>query len=65
MPRAFGDDERVAGKDDRDVMLPTGKAPTFVVIEPKLALQVLVRAFGAPALHDGTNQSLARHRPWQ
>ena len=33
MPRAFGDDERVAAEDDRDVMMPTGEPSAFVVIE--------------------------------
>src|SRR5262249_53907775 len=65
MPRAFGDDERVAGEDDRDVMVPARKATTFVVVESELSLQVLISAFGTPALHDLADQLLAGHPLWQ
>ena len=33
MPHTFGNDERVAAQDDRDVMVPAGKPAAFVVVE--------------------------------
>ena len=38
MPHTFGDDERVAAKDDGDMVVPTGESSTLVVIESELAL---------------------------
>ena len=40
MPRTFGDDERVAAEDDRDVMVPAGEGSPFEVVEPQLALEL-------------------------
>jgi hypothetical protein len=50
MPHSFGNDERVAAQDDRDVVVPAGKPPAFVVVEPQLVLEILIGAFDAPAL---------------
>jgi hypothetical protein len=35
--------------------------PAFVLIEGEFALEVFVRALGAPALHDQPHELLARH----
>ena len=56
MPHPFGQDERVAAENDRDVMVPARKPPALIVIEAELALEILVRALGSPALH---------HHPYQ
>ena len=58
MPHTFGNDERVAAEDDRDVMMPAGKASSLVVIEAKFAFEVLVGAFGSPTLHHDLHQLL-------
>ena len=58
MPHTFGDYERVAAQDDRDVMMPTRKAPAFEVIEAELTLEVFVGAFSSPTLHDDFDQLL-------
>jgi len=34
MPQTLSDDEGVAAEDDRDVMMPAAKAPSFEVVEP-------------------------------
>jgi len=41
MPRAFGDDERVAAEDDRDVVVPAGEPWLAQVIEPEVELDQL------------------------
>src|ERR1041384_8869217 len=61
MPRTFGDDERVAAENDRDVMMPTGEPSALIVIEAELALEILVDTLGAPPLHDQSYELLARH----
>ncbi len=53
---AFGDDERVAAEGDGDVVVPAAETPSFEVVEAELALQVLVDALGAPALHDDADE---------
>jgi hypothetical protein len=58
MPHTFGDDERIAAQDNRDVVMPTGKASAFEVIEAELALEVFVGTFSSPALHDDFDQLL-------
>lgn len=63
MPHTFGDDERVAAKDDRDVMVPAGKPPAFVVVESQLVLEILVGPFNSPALHHLSHQLLLRLSP--
>jgi hypothetical protein len=65
MPRTFSDDERVAAEDDRDVMVPTWEAPALVVIETELALEILVGALRAPALHDQPHELLTGHLLWK
>ena len=60
MPHTFGDDERVAAEDDRDVMMPAGKPTAFVVVEAELVVEILVRAFDPPALHHTAHQLFLR-----
>src|SRR5256885_13169432 len=60
MPHTFGNDERVAAQNDRDVMVPARKPPAFVVIESEFVLEILVRALDAPALHHAPHQLLLR-----
>ena len=60
-PHTFADDERVAAEDDRDVMIPARKGATFVVVEPELAFELLVGAFGAPSFLDRASDVLLAH----
>ncbi len=55
----LGGHERVAGEDDGDVVVPAGEGAALEVVEPELALEVLVRAFGSPPLLQGRNQLFA------
>ena len=59
MPRAFSDDERVAAQDDRDVVMPSREASALEVVEPELALEIFVSAFGSPALHNDADEPLS------
>src|SRR5688500_9316960 len=63
MPHAFPDDERVAAKDDRDMMVPAREASALKVVEAELALEVLIRSLRSPALHHDTDERLLRSRP--
>ena len=45
VPRAFGDDERVAAQDDGDMVVPTGKRAALDVVEAELCPELL----GMPA----------------
>lgn len=63
MPHTFGNDERVAAQDDRDVMVPAGKPPAFVVVEPQLVFEILIGAFDALALHHPAHQLLLHQSP--
>src|SRR6185436_6012821 len=65
MPHTFGNDERVAAQDDRDVVVPPGKPAALVVVEPQLVLEILIGAFGAPALHHAAHQLFLRGPPRQ
>ena len=65
MPHTFGDDERTAAQDDRDVMVPAGKAAAFVVVEAELVLEILVGALDAPPLHDSLHELLLGDPPWE
>ena len=47
---ALSDHEGVAAQDDGNVMMPAREGPTFEMIEPELALEVLVHALSSPAL---------------
>ena len=59
MPHPFGQDERVAAENDRDVMVPARKPPALVVIESELALEVQpLSALGSQALHHHPHQLL-------
>src|SRR5438445_367100 len=49
-PHTFGDDERVAADRDGYMMMPAGEASAFEVVEPELALHVLVHSFRFPSL---------------
>ena len=60
MPHALGDEERVAAQSDGDVVVPALEAAAFVVVEAEFALQVLVAAFDAPALHGDADEFLQR-----
>src|SRR6266702_7692273 len=57
-PHAFSDDEREAAEHDGDVVMPAGKAPSFVMVEAELAFQVLVDALRAIAFFHQANQFL-------
>lgn len=57
-PRAFGNDERMAGEHDAHVMLPAPVRTAFEVGESKLALHVLVGALDAPALLHEAHEAL-------
>src|SRR5258706_11761162 len=50
MPRPFGDNERVAAQDDRDMMMPARKRTPFEVVETQLTLELFVGVLGSPAL---------------
>src|SRR5262245_4666236 len=63
MPRAFGDDERVAAENDRDVMMPARIPSALVVIQPEFTLEVFIGALRSPALHDSSDDLLLGHAP--
>jgi len=42
------------------MVVPTAIAPAFEMVEPELALQVLVNAFGPPALLEQTQKLFSR-----
>jgi hypothetical protein len=46
----FGHEECVRAEDGGDVVVPAGEAPSLEVIEPQLALELLVDLLGAVAL---------------
>src|SRR5260221_2266994 len=58
---ALGDEEGEAGERTTDVMWPAGVRASLEVVEAHLALEILVRPLGAPALLDATNQILPGH----
>lgn len=60
-PHTFADDERIAAQDDRDVVIPAWKGAPFVGVEPELAFELLVGAFGTPSLLDRTSDVLLAH----
>jgi hypothetical protein len=45
------------------VMVPAGKTPAFVVVEPQLVFEILIGALDAPALHHPAHQLLLRQSP--
>src|SRR5262245_59808231 len=61
MSRAFSGDEGVAAQGDRDVVMPAAERSSLEVVEPQLALHVLVHALGAPALFEKIDDV----RAWQ
>ena len=65
MPHTFGNDERVAAQDDRDVMVPAGKPAAFVVIKTEFVLEILVRAFDAPPLHHSPHELFLGEASWK
>lgn len=60
-PHPFSNDERVAAQDDGDVMVPARERAAFEVVEPELALELLIRALGAPSFLDDANDLLLAH----
>ena len=65
MPRAFGDDERVAAEDNGDVVMPAGKRASLEVVEAEFALEFLVGVLGSPASLESTNDALLAHASGQ
>src|SRR5271170_8093234 len=65
VPQTLSDDEGVAAKDDRDVMMPAAEAPSFEVVEAQLALHLLVGGLCTPALFDDAHEQLLAHRARQ
>ena len=57
---AFSHHEGVAAEHDAYVVVPPAKASTLEVVETELALQVLVRALGAPALSGDAHERVER-----
>ena len=55
-PRSFGDEEGEAAEGDGDVVMPAWEAAALIVIEAEFAFQVLVHAFGAPALLEAMDE---------
>ena len=64
-PPSLGDDERVAGEDDGDVVAPTSKRAAFEVVEAELAFHLFVGLFGSPPLHQDAHDLLFRRAPRQ
>src|ERR1700679_2738201 len=62
MPQALAEDERVAAENDGDVVIPAAEGSAFVVIQPQLALEILVHALGAPAFFGDPNELLSTRR---
>src|SRR5580693_5563033 len=62
MPQALAEDERVAAEDDGDMVIPAAEGSAFVMIQPKLALEILVHALGAPAFLRGPHEQLSTRR---
>lgn len=60
-PHTLTDDERIAAKHYGDVMVPSGEGPPLEVVEAKLALELFISAFCAPALLQDPNDFLLRH----
>src|SRR4051812_2691266 len=50
MLHTFGNDEREAAEDDRDVVMPSSERTSLEVIEPQLAFQLFIDALRAPTL---------------
>src|SRR5262249_50316573 len=57
-PNLLGHNERVAAERDTYVVMPSAKAASFEVVEPKLTLEVFVDALGTPSLFGGPRQGL-------
>src|SRR5215211_5519838 len=55
-PHAFRNNERVAAEHDGDMVMPAFEAAAFVMVQPEFALEVFIRALGAPALHHQSNE---------
>src|SRR5579863_1510312 len=59
-PRTFGGKEGVTAEHARDVVMPASIPATLEVIEAELLLQILVDAFGVPALLEKPDEVLER-----
>src|SRR5258708_23556100 len=64
-PHTLRDDEGVAADRDGNMVMPTGETPPLEVVEPELALHLLVDALGAVALLEEANELLLAHLPTQ
>src|SRR5580692_4484040 len=62
MPQPLAEHERVAAEYNGDVVVPAAKGTAFVVVEPKLALQVFVHSLGTPALLRDPHELLSAWR---
>ena len=51
MPHTLRHDEGVAAHGDGNVMMPTGETPAFEVVEPELALHLLIDLLGVGLIH--------------
>ena len=62
---AFSDHEGITAEDDGDVVVPADEGAALEVIEPQLALELLVSALDLPALLDRADDRLLAHAPTQ
>ena len=60
MPHTFSDDERVAAKNDGNVVVPSLESSAFVMVQAKFALEILVCTLGSPTLHDEPHELSSR-----
>ena len=56
----LGRNKGVAAKCDGDMVMPSFESSTFVVVEPKLTLEVLVDPLGAPSLSADAHEPVER-----
>ena len=61
MPHTLRDDEGVAADRDGNVVMPTGETSPLEVVEPELALHLLVDALSAVALLEEAHKLLLAH----
>src|SRR5512134_2364171 len=62
-PRAFGNDERVAAENDRDMVVPAWKPSSLVVIDAELSFEVLIDPLRPPSLHHDSQELSLGHAP--
>ena len=61
MPHPFGNDERGAAENDRNVVVPSQKGASFEVVESELAFEIFVDAFGPPTFLDDADDLFFSH----